>query len=125
MEGTAIISLETLDELREKAKEAERARDQNEQFTKKLMYCYEFDTEEYKKALKEIDNNRDLTDKQCSKMVREAIVKHLKIVVNPEKLKELIQEYIDGDISDEHFDIAKASRKELQQIKIEMKCKKR
>lgn len=93
MEGTATISLDTLDELRAKAEE----------------------------ALKEIDNDRNLTDKQCSKLVREAMVKHLKIVIDPEELKELIQEYIDEEASDEHLDIAKASMKELKQIQVVLK----
>lgn len=123
MEGTATISLDTLDELRAKVKEAEQAKNRSDRFTKKLMACYEFDTETYGKALKEIDNIRDLTDKQCSKLVREAMVKHLKIVVDSEELKKLIQEYIDEEASDEHLDIAKASLKELKQIQIAMKGK--
>lgn len=121
MEGTATISLKTLDELRAKAKEAEQAKKRNEQFTKKLMDCYGFDAEEYDKALKEIDNNRDLTDKQCSKLVSEAMTKHLKIVIDTEELKELIREYIDEEASDEHLDIAKASMKELKQIQVVLK----
>ena len=94
MEGTATISLDTLDELRKKAEEAETEKKRSDWFVKKLMNCYGFDTEAYDKALKEIDNKRNLTDKQCSKLVREAMVKHLKIVIDPEELKELIQEYI-------------------------------
>lgn len=121
MEGTATISLDTLDELRAKVKEAEQAKNRSDRFTKKLMDCYGFDTEAYDKALKEIDNNRDLTDKQCSKLVKEAMVKHLKIAVDPEELKKLIQEYIDEKASDEHLDIARASVKELKQIQIAMK----
>lgn len=121
MEGTATISLKTLDELRAKVKEAEQAKKRNEQFAKKLMDCYGFDTEEYDKALKEIDNNRDLTDKQCSKLVSEAMTKYLKIVIDPEELKELIREYIDEEASDEHLDIAKTSMKELKQIQVVLK----
>lgn len=121
MEGTATISLDTLDELRKKAEEAETEKKRSGWFVKKLMNCYGFDTEAYDKALKEIDNIRDLTDKQCSKLVREAMVKHLKIVIDQEELKELIQEYIDEEASDEHLDIAKASAKELKQIQIVMR----
>ena len=119
--GTATISLKTLDELRAKAEEAETEKKRSDWFVKKLMNCYGFDTEAYDKALKEIDNKRDLTDKQYSKLVREAMVKHLKIVIDPEKLKELIQEYIDEETSDEHLDIAKASQKELKQIQVVLK----
>ena len=117
MEGTATISLDTLDELRAKAEETETEKKRSDWFVKKLMNCYGFDTE----ALKEIDNDRNLTDKQCSKLVREAMVKHLKIVIDPEELKELIQEYIDEEASDEHLDIAKASMKELKQIQVVLK----
>lgn len=119
--GTATISLKTLDELRAKAEEAETEKKRSDWFVKKLMNCYGFDTEAYDKALKEIDNKRDLTDKQCSKLIREAMVKHLKIVIDPEELKELIQEYIDEEASDEHLDIAKASQKELKQIQVVLK----
>lgn len=121
MEGTATISLDALDEMREKIKEAEKAKRRSERFIEKLMDCYEFDTEKYERALEEIDNKRNLTDKQCMKLISEAMVNHLKIVVNPKKLKELIQEYIDEEASDEHMDIAKANLKELEQIQVILK----
>ena len=111
MDGTATISLDTLDELREKAEEARLATNRSK------------NTEKYNKALKEIDNKEGLTDKQCSKLIREAMVKHLKIVVDPEMLKELIREYIDEEISDEHMDIARATLKELKQIQVVLKEK--
>lgn len=123
MDGTATISLDTLDELREKAEEARVAVNRSKRFASKLMDCYEFDTEKYNKALEEIDDKEDLTDKQCSKLIREAMVKHLKIVVDPEMLKELIREYIDEEISDEHMDIARATLKELKQIQVVLKEK--
>lgn len=69
MDGTATISLDTLDELREKAEEARLATNRSKKFTSKLMDCYEFDTEKYNKALEEIDNKEGLTDKQCSKLI--------------------------------------------------------
>lgn len=62
MDGTATISLDTLDELREKAEEARLATNRSKKFTSKLMDCYEFDTEKYNKALEEIDNKEDLND---------------------------------------------------------------
>ena len=58
MEGTATISLDTLDELRKKAEEAETEKKRSDWFVKKLMNCYGFDTEAYDKALKEIDNKK-------------------------------------------------------------------
>lgn len=50
MDGTATISLDTLDELREKAEEARLATNRSKKFTSKLMDCYEFDTEKYNKS---------------------------------------------------------------------------
>lgn len=38
--GTATISLKTLDELREKAEEAETEKKRSDWFVKKLMNCY-------------------------------------------------------------------------------------
>ena len=55
MDGTATISLDTLDELREKAEETRLATNRSKKFTSKLMDCYEFDTEKYNKALKEME----------------------------------------------------------------------
>ena len=57
MDGTATISLDTLDELREKAEEARLATNRSKKFTSKLMDCYEFDTEKYNKA--EAEDNRE------------------------------------------------------------------
>lgn len=42
MEGTATISLDTLDELRAKAEEAETEKKRSDWFVKKLMNCYGF-----------------------------------------------------------------------------------
>ena len=39
MDGTATISLDTLDELREKAEEARLATNRSKKFTSKLMDC--------------------------------------------------------------------------------------
>lgn len=116
--GTATISLKTLDELRQRAAEAEKAKKRCEIFAKRLMDCYEFDAGEYHKALKEIDEDRNLTDRQCMKKVSEAMTEHLKIVINTQELKELIQEFIDEDASDEHMDLAKAKTKELEKIRV-------
>lgn len=71
MEGTATISLDTLDELRKKAEEAETEKKRSDWFVKKLMNCYGFDTEAYDKALKEIDNKRNLTDKSSDTETKE------------------------------------------------------
>ena len=43
--GTATISLKTLDELRQRAAEAEKAKKRCEIFAKRLMDCYEFDAQ--------------------------------------------------------------------------------
>ena len=62
--GTATISLKTLDELRQRAAEAEKAKKRCEIFAKRLMDCYEFDAGEYHKALKEIEGLQSNSEKQ-------------------------------------------------------------
>lgn len=46
------------------------------------------------------------------------MTEYLKIVINTQELKELIQEFIDEDASDEHMDLAKAKTKELEKIRV-------
>lgn len=59
MEGTATISLDTLDELRAKAEEAETEKKRSDWFVKKLMNCYGFDTEAYDNFYSHAREGRD------------------------------------------------------------------
>lgn len=121
IEGTATISLETLDRLRKEAESAEKLQKGNIGIIEETMDVYSFEAEEYKEELKKIDENPRLSEKQITKKISEAMVKHLKIVVDAEALKRLIQSHIDGEKSEEHWDIKNATEKELKGIQVILK----
>ena len=121
IEGTATISLETLDELRKKAESAEEAWKKVRTFEKEVMAVYSFETEAYNEELKKIDSDRSLSDKQAMKKISEAMTEHLKIVVDAEALKKLIRRHINGRESEEHSDIEHATDKELKDIQVMLK----
>ena len=121
IEGTATISLKTLDMLRTEVEMADKIKKKNNEITEEVMSIYKFDAREYWKALKEIDNTSGLSDERIMRKVRKAMMKHLKIVVDEDELKRLIQRHIDTTKTNEHMDIAKASAKELQGIQLILK----
>lgn len=121
IEGTATISLETLDRLRTEAGTADKMLKENVKITEEVMGVYNFEVEEYREELKKIDNNPRLTDIQITKKVSEALVKYLKIVVDEEALKRLIRSHIDVEESEEHMDIRNATEKELKGIQVVLK----
>lgn len=121
IEGTATISLETLDELRKKAESAEEAWKKVQTFEKEVMAVYSFETEAYNEELKKIDSDRSLSDEQAMKKINKAMTEHLKIVVDAEALKKLIRRHINGRESDEHLDIEYATDKELKDIQVMLK----
>lgn len=121
IEGTATISLETLDGMRKKAEMADEILKKYAGLTKEVMDVYSFEAEAYHEELKRIDNNPKLTDKQTMQKISEAMVKHLKIVVDAEALKGFIKLHINPKESDEHADIKNATEKELQGIQVILK----
>lgn len=70
-----------------------------------------------KETDKEEMEEQDQTKNQATAERRQTAWKERQRLV----LKELIQEYIDEEASDEHLDIAKASMKELKQIQVVLK----
>lgn len=121
IEGTATINLETLDKLRREAEMEEEIRKKYARLTEEVMAIYDFETEAYHKELTAIENNPKLTDKQIEKKLREAMVKHLKIVVDAQALKRFIKLHIDDRKSEEHADIKNATAKELEGIQVVLK----
>lgn len=121
IEGTATISLETLDKMRREAEMADEILKKYAGLTEEVMAVYDFEAEAYHEELKRIDNNGKLTDQQIMKKVSEAMVKHLKIVVDAEKLKRFIKLHINHEKSEEHADIKNATAKELQGIQVILK----
>lgn len=121
IEGTATISLKTLDELRQQAESAKEAKEKVQAIAEEVMAVYSFEAEAYNEELKRIDNNRKLTDEQIMKQISKAMMKHLKIVVDAEALKRFIKLHINSKKSDEHADIENATAKELQGIQVILK----
>lgn len=121
IEGTATISLKTLDELRKKAESAEEAWKKVRTFEKEVMAVYSFEAEAYNEELKKIDADKSLTDRQVFNKVSKAMAEHLKIVVDEEALKKLIRRHINGRESEEHSDIEYATDKELKDIQVMLK----
>lgn len=121
IEGTATISLETLDRLRTEAGTADKMLKGNVKITEEIMAVYSFETEAYHDALEKIDNTPKLTDQQTMKKISEAMVKYLKIVVDEEALKSLIRAHINVKKSEEHRDIKNATEKELKGIQVVLK----
>lgn len=121
IEGTATISLETLDRLRTEAGTADKMLKENVKITEEVMAVYSFEAEVYHDALEKIDNTPKLTDQQIMKKISETMVKYLKIVVDEEALKRLIRSHINVEKSEEHKDIKNATEKELKGIQVILK----
>lgn len=121
IEGTATISLETLDKMRKEAEMADEILKKYVGLTEEVMAIYGFETEAYYKELAKIDNNPKLTDRQIAQKLSKAMVQYLKIVVDAEALKRFIKLHIDPKKSDEHADIENATEKELKGIQVILK----
>ena len=121
IEGTATISLETLDKLRNEAAQSEKLFEGCAKITEEVMEIYSFEVEEYHRELKKIDNNNKLSDEQITRRLSKAMTQHLKIVVDADALKRLIKLHIDKSKSDEHADIKNATEKELKEIQVILK----
>lgn len=121
IEGTATISLETLDKMRKEAEVADEILKKYAGLTEEVMAIYGFETEAYHKELEKIDNNPKLTDQQIAQKLSKAMVQHLKIVVDAETLKRFIKLHINAEESAEHADIKNATEKELKGIQVILK----
>lgn len=121
IEGTATISLETLDKMRKEAEVADEILKKYAGLTKEVMAIYDFESEAYHKELEKIDNNPKLTDRQIAQKISKAMVQHLKIVVDVQALKRFIKLHIDAEESDEHADIKNATENELKGIQVVLK----
>lgn len=121
IKGTVTISLKDFLILQkgqeEKAKLEERLRQIKEEVTDVIAG---FDDTEFNRQIKEIDDSKDMTDKQLRKAFDDA-VSTLKIIVDGEKLKKLIHKYIDKAAGENHEDFANADRKTLEAIEIILK----
>lgn len=110
IEGTATISIEELDELRE------REQWHKDLMRKVKMLVEKIDTSEYDKKHEEIDLE-NTTDRKLEKLLKEA-VKSIKIIVSEKTLRNLIHEYIDDTKSNAHYMLSEMSEKEFGEVKL-------
>ena len=95
IEGTVTISLETLDSLREKEELFKSIRNSASGLIERI------DSEQYEKKQKEIDEIKEISDAELTRLLREAR-STLKIVVNMGCLRRLIREFVDSEIGRAH-----------------------
>ena len=109
IEGTATISIETLDGLREREKWFSDLRRDVKRLVERI------DTEEYSKREKQIDDMSDMTDEEFERLIKEA-QKTIRIIVSEKALRKLIYDFIDGEKSDCHYAIQEMTTEEFAGI---------
>jgi len=109
IDGTATISIEEFDELREHEKWFNELRSNVRGLVEKI------DTEQYDREMKKIDDMGDVTDEEIDRLVKKA-AGTLKITVSDKIIRKLIREYIDEEKSDVHYAVSEMTNKELEQI---------
>lgn len=110
VEGTATISIEELDRLRECEQWYNHLRGKLKNIVEKL------DTEEYDKEMKKIDDSTDdISDEELEALIKQA-AGTVKIILNREIIQKLIIEFIDDTKSEVHYAISEMSTEELKEI---------
>ena len=109
IEGTATISLETLDDLRECKASYRNIRNTASGLIERI------DSEQYEKKQKEIDAIKEISNDELTRLLNEAR-STLKIVVNMGCLRRLIREFMDSEKSDAHYEISEMSKEEFEKI---------
>lgn len=109
IEGTATISIEKLDDLRE----CEELLFNLQRDVKSLVKDIEH--EEFDKIGKQIDGMSDLSDAEFEKLMDKANMT-LKIIVSDRTLRNLIREYIDGEASEHHYALEEMGSEKFAQI---------
>ena len=118
IDGTVTISIQTFEELKAAAEEAERCRNEVAGIVKEVTELVSFEDGEYLKRLAEIDEDGKIkTDKKLKKAMSEALAL-LKIVVDAEKLKRFLNKYIDDEVSENCCDLNHAKKEELEKMQI-------
>lgn len=125
IKGTVTISLEDFQRMQQEKQQAEVRADNAE---KKANWIRDevtaiisgFDDEEFLRRIAAIDSTPNMTDAQIRKAFDEAVAT-LKIFVDPEKLKKLIQKHVDKEAGDNYEDLKNAESKVLKQIEIILK----
>ena len=110
IDGTATISIEELDRLREREQWYDHLRAKLKNIVANL------DTEEYDKEMKKIDDSPDeISDEELDELIKQA-AGTVKIIINGEILRKLVSEFIDDTKSEVHYAIGEMSTEELKEI---------
>lgn len=109
IEGTATISIEELDNLR-----------QQEQYLSELRRDVKglikyIDSEEYEKKGKLIDDMGNMPDEEYERLIKEA-AGALKIIISEKSLRKLVHEYIDGEKEESHYVLQEMTEEEFMKI---------
>lgn len=109
IEGTATISIEQLDDLR-----------QQEEFFSNMQrdvkgLIKNIDTEEYDKRAQQIDDMGDMPDEEFDKLIKEA-AGVLQVVVSERSLRKLIHEHIDDEKSEQYYILSEMTEEEFAKI---------
>ena len=109
IEGTATISIEQLDDLR-----------QQEEFFSNMQrdvkgLIKNIDTEKYDKRAQQIDDMGDMPDEEFDKLIKEA-AGVLQVVVSERSLRKLIHEHIDDEKSEQRYILSEMTEEEFAKI---------
>lgn len=115
IDGTATISIEELDRLREREQWYKSLREKLKNIVASI------DTERYEKEMKKIDDCQDeISDEELNELIKQA-TRTVKIVLNENILRKLIIEFIDDTKSELHYAISEMSTEELKEIPLIIK----
>lgn len=124
--GTVTISILDFDRMRNQAEQyfkikSEMKKQRSTLSGKIAEVIAGFDTEEFEAAINEIDNDKsDISDAKLHRMFCDAMAK-MKIIIDPEKLKDLLCEYIDNSMGENYEDLKNTDRKTRRKIEVIIK----
>lgn len=121
MEGTVTISIDLFDSLRKQSEECEYMKSQIDSWQQQVRNMVSVDQTEWDAAMKAIDDDRKLTERQIDKKVDEAR-KLIKIIVDAEMMKRYIKRMLpavkDIGIEDALREVKRAKDDELEEVQI-------
>lgn len=124
--GTVTISIMDFDRMRKQAEQylkikREMEKQRSIMSVKVAALIVGFDTEEFVEAIKEIDEDKsDISEEKLQRMFNDAVAK-MKVIVDPEKLKDLLCEYIDNSMGENYEDLKNTDRKTRKKIEVIIK----
>lgn len=121
MEGTVTISIDLFDSLRKQSEECEYMKNQMEVWQQQVRNMISVDQREWDAAMKAIDDDRKLTERQIDKKVDEAR-KFIKIIVDADMMKRYIKRMLppikELSIDDALREVKRAKDDELETVQI-------